>query len=109
MVQDCPKCRLVNPPNAQRCDCGYDFASKSMQKSYATGSGGDAGPDGCAKFLGYGLVVIGPLWLAAGLLTAANRGGGGAFGAGVAVGALLPGVLALGFGVYLIRPGRRGR
>ncbi len=22
---DCPQCGLVNPPEALRCDCGYDF------------------------------------------------------------------------------------
>jgi hypothetical protein len=30
----CPKCRLINPPEAQRCDCGYDFTSQTMQGSY---------------------------------------------------------------------------
>jgi hypothetical protein len=33
-AKDCPKCGLVNPPTAQRCDCGYDFLSRSMQGSY---------------------------------------------------------------------------
>jgi hypothetical protein len=33
-VQDCPKCGLVNPPDAQSCDCGYDFASRTMRSSY---------------------------------------------------------------------------
>ena len=31
---ECPHCRLLNPPSAQRCDCGYDFLSRSMQASY---------------------------------------------------------------------------
>ncbi len=28
---ECPHCRLFSPPGALRCDCGYDFASQSMQ------------------------------------------------------------------------------
>jgi hypothetical protein len=34
MVRECPKCRLVNPQEAQRCDCGYDFVSSTMEQSY---------------------------------------------------------------------------
>jgi uncharacterized RDD family membrane protein YckC len=30
----CPQCGLLNPPEALRCDCGWDFASKTMQESY---------------------------------------------------------------------------
>ncbi len=36
MVQDCPVCGLCNPPSAQRCDCGYDFASGRMAGSLLT-------------------------------------------------------------------------
>jgi len=30
---NCPRCWLVNPVTAQRCDCGYDFLSGSMKES----------------------------------------------------------------------------
>ncbi len=32
----CPNCGLENPPTAERCDCGYDFPSRSMKSSYLT-------------------------------------------------------------------------
>jgi hypothetical protein len=35
-MKDCPKCKLVNPDTAERCDCGYDFPSGTMQSSYLT-------------------------------------------------------------------------
>ena len=35
MEKKCPKCRLINPDYAQRCDCGYDFASQRVERSYA--------------------------------------------------------------------------
>ena len=30
----CPVCGLFNPDSAQRCDCGYDFQSGKLKKSY---------------------------------------------------------------------------
>jgi len=33
---DCPNCKLVNPPTAARCDCGYDFQTHTIQRSYLT-------------------------------------------------------------------------
>ncbi len=33
---DCPNCKLVNPPNTTRCDCGYDFQTRTIQQSYLT-------------------------------------------------------------------------
>ncbi len=30
----CPVCRLRNPPDAIRCDCGYDFQTKIVRNSY---------------------------------------------------------------------------
>jgi len=32
--KSCPKCRLVNPPEAERCDCGWDFVSEKQERSY---------------------------------------------------------------------------
>ena len=45
MVKDCPKCRLVNPPDAQRCDCGYDFVSQTVKESYLGGADRSARTD----------------------------------------------------------------
>jgi hypothetical protein len=30
----CPRCRLINPPTALRCDCGYDFQKGTVEKPY---------------------------------------------------------------------------
>ena len=34
MSQSCPRCRLYNPPEATRCDCGYDFVTRTAQRSH---------------------------------------------------------------------------
>ena len=31
---NCPRCKLVNPPTAKRCDCGYDFETRTVERSY---------------------------------------------------------------------------
>jgi len=33
-MKTCPKCKLISPDGALRCDCGYDFASGTMQSAY---------------------------------------------------------------------------
>lgn len=30
----CPRCGLLNPDGAQRCDCGYDFENGNVKTSY---------------------------------------------------------------------------
>ncbi|GEM_PF-3417528 len=30
----CPNCGLTNPETAQRCDCGYDFLSTTIEEPY---------------------------------------------------------------------------
>jgi hypothetical protein len=34
MPKDCPKCGLLSPPEAERCDCGYDFVASQMKRPY---------------------------------------------------------------------------
>jgi len=33
-AKNCPRCRLVNPPEAERCDCGWDFVTQRQESSY---------------------------------------------------------------------------
>jgi hypothetical protein len=37
-VKDCPQCRLVNPPTAQQCDCGYDFTKGRPTRPFMQGA-----------------------------------------------------------------------
>src|SRR5260370_18173527 len=32
-MKECPKCEVVSPDNAERCDCGYLFAAGVTQSS----------------------------------------------------------------------------
>jgi len=57
---DCPNCKLVNPPNAERCDCGYDFKTGYMMESYLTERHRLSGP----MVFGATLVVIALIRLA---------------------------------------------
>jgi hypothetical protein len=58
-VKTCPKCRLINPPEAERCDCGWDFVAARQERSYlprksaATTAGIGAGVG-----VGFGLLYL---------------------------------------------------
>ncbi len=34
-MKTCPNCKLINPVNAQYCDCGYNFHSDTVEESHA--------------------------------------------------------------------------
>jgi uncharacterized membrane protein YvbJ len=34
MSHTCPRCGLFSPEEAIRCDCGYDFKTRTVQSSY---------------------------------------------------------------------------
>jgi hypothetical protein len=31
---DCPRCGLINPTTASRCDCGYDFQTQTVEQPF---------------------------------------------------------------------------
>ncbi len=37
MSETCPHCELLNPDTAERCDCGFDFSSRTMKTSLLSG------------------------------------------------------------------------
>src|SRR5215831_14197134 len=80
---NCPRCRLINPETAQRCDCGYDFISKSVEKPHFTSSPSTPlsrvaiGAQVVALVLAGGAVIWGCLMVHVAL----DPGGAGEFGA----------------------------
>jgi hypothetical protein len=95
---NCPQCGLINPETAQRCDCGYDFINKSVEKPYSTSSPNTKlsrtaiGAQVVALVLAGGAVIWGCLMVHVAL----NPGSSGEFG-GVSV--LLAAVLDMPVGL----------
>ena len=84
----CPACNLRNPPRAMRCDCGYDFASGEVQRSYLPPKRPHAGAGGG------GLMIAGLGFIVAGIGLTAATGGRYLF-----TGLIVAGVFALMNGV----------
>jgi len=79
---NCPECGLINPDTAQRCDCGYDFLSKRVEKPYFTSS-----PDTsrskiaiAAQIVALVLAVGAVIWGGCMVYTALYPGASGEFG-----------------------------
>jgi len=108
---NCPNCRLVNPPAAERCDCGYDFATKSLKSSYlATSRDASDLATEVVRALGRRDLMVGGAWLGFGILAtigsyafAATQGDRSYF---VASGAIVVGVLRLARGLYRTQSAR---
>ena len=79
---NCPRCGLINPESAQRCDCGYDFINKSVETPYFTSS-----PNTALSRIAIGaqvvaLVLAGAavIWGCCMVYVALNPGASGEFG-----------------------------
>ena len=103
---DCPKCKLVNPPSAQRCDCGWDFEAKAVKQSFLHPP---PAPPAEVRRRGQRDILFGSLLLAAGLaitvgsIEVARRAGGGQYLIGY--GGILYGAFRLARGVDRNRTG----
>jgi hypothetical protein len=113
----CPNCGLINPPSAQRCDCGFDFHARSMRQSYLSARARGQSSAG-TRAVGIGCLAVGILLSLSGLVTFTLVGlrgapGGTADGSvdsagsmGFMCGSMGPGIMAVGVGAYLLRSRR---
>jgi hypothetical protein len=62
----CPQCKLENPQDAQRCDCGYDFISCKTEESYLSYKYGTKDVKIVLLIIGWFLAIIGGFMIALG-------------------------------------------
>jgi hypothetical protein len=55
MPKECPTCGLINPPEGQRCDCGYKFNSGAPDQPRYKGVAG------WLRWICLGFTVLSPL------------------------------------------------
>ena len=71
MEKECPKCGLINPTDSERCDCGYDFESRTIQASYIQSRTSSRDPSGhkikMLKILPIAFVLALIHWFVAGI------------------------------------------
>lgn len=86
---DCPRCKLVNPANAIRCDCGYDFQTgfqhtslldprERERRTPPTLASAQRGNPSTQMLIGAGLCLLG-LMVTGLTYGSASRGGGSYF------------------------------
>ena len=79
--KECPTCRLVNPPSATHCDCGYDFEKGEDSPEVAQAKQELGGTLLAPLLIGPLLLGLGGLGIAMG----SKRGAGWAIAAGIVV------------------------
>jgi hypothetical protein len=110
----CPRCKLENPDTAERCDCGYDFASRTVKASYVDlareDKDGPSEPPEVVRERGRNDVITGIAIFGVGLLisgatyaVAVSRGGGMYV---LATGAMFGGLVRVLRGIDRQRTGR---
>ena len=83
---ECPSCKLISPPNAIRCDCGYNFTSGKLEASSLSKP-----PISKLRFLGCNIALgVGVLSLIGGVagISKGGTGDGGFAGLLIILGAL---------------------
>ena len=83
MAQTCPRCGLLNPPKAGRCDCGYDF-TVLLALDYGVGTTSKEGEMGLFSGLGWfllaGVIPLVNVWVLVELCALRGTVGGNQYG-----------------------------